>query len=92
MHIDDDLETLLATPPERVTADILDLDRNQPLRPAARRIAEDPVAMLPRLADTIRVWFDAAIAPHWPRMRVFYVTTDLALSLLNANTYRSGRD
>jgi DNA-binding transcriptional ArsR family regulator len=69
MHIDDDLGTLLATPPERVTADILDLARNQPLRPAARRIADDPVTMLPRLADTIRAWFDVAIAPHWPRMR-----------------------
>jgi len=67
--IDDDLDTLLATPPERVTADILDLARNLPLRPAARRIADDPVTMLPRLADTIRTWFDAAIAPHWPRMR-----------------------
>jgi hypothetical protein len=72
VDLDAELEVVRSTPPERVTADLLDLERNRPLRPFARALADDPRGMLPVLVTAVRVWFDAAIAPHWPRMRALF--------------------
>ncbi|HTJ37637.1 MAG TPA: ArsR family transcriptional regulator [Dactylosporangium sp.] len=67
--IDEELATVLATPHDEVRRDILVTAQSRPLAPLARAVADDPAAMLPRLAGAVRAWHDAAILPHWPRMR-----------------------
>jgi DNA-binding transcriptional ArsR family regulator len=67
--IGEELETVLATPADEVRRDILVTAQSRELAPLGRRVADEPAAMLPRLAEAIRTWHDAAILPHWPRMR-----------------------
>ncbi|MGI5241615.1 ArsR/SmtB family transcription factor [Dactylosporangium sp. CA-139066] len=67
--IGEELATVLATPPDEVRRDILITEEYRPLAPLAQSVADDPDGMLPRLAGAIQVWYDAALRPHWPRMR-----------------------
>jgi DNA-binding transcriptional ArsR family regulator len=63
------LDQLMATPPERITAEILDCDRWRPISAVARAAAENPDGVLDRLRAAIQAWHDLAIAPHWSRMQ-----------------------
>ncbi|MET7880585.1 ArsR/SmtB family transcription factor [Micromonospora profundi] len=65
--LDIELATLVATPPEAVRAslDTLPGPRSSPLA----ALYADPPTHLGRLADAIRAYTDAVIAPYWPRMR-----------------------
>jgi DNA-binding transcriptional ArsR family regulator len=65
----DELDTVLATPPAEVRRDVLVTAESRPLSPLAQRVADEPETMLPRLVAAVRAWHDAAILPHWPRMR-----------------------
>ncbi|MFG2044111.1 ArsR family transcriptional regulator [Dactylosporangium sp. NPDC048998] len=65
----EELATVLASPPEEVRRDILVTEGSGPLAPLARVVADDPEGMVPRLVAAVRAWHDAAIRPHWPRMR-----------------------
>jgi DNA-binding transcriptional ArsR family regulator len=67
--IAEELANVLATPHDEVRRDILITRESQPLAPFAQAVADDPAAMLPRLVGAVRAWYDAAILPHWPRMR-----------------------
>jgi DNA-binding transcriptional ArsR family regulator len=69
MDIETELATLAATPPEGVAKDLYDIERNRPLTPFGRRLAEDPVTFLPAVVEALHRWFEVAIAPEWPRVR-----------------------
>ncbi|WP_018348974.1 ArsR/SmtB family transcription factor [Longispora albida] len=70
VEIGEELAAIRATPPEIVALDILATDRPAvPSHPLARTVAADPVTWLPRIADAVAAWWDAAILPYWPRMR-----------------------
>ncbi|MGH3320019.1 MAG: DUF5937 family protein [Streptosporangiaceae bacterium] len=59
-----ELATLRATPTDRVREDLRDLH--------GERIAaldEDPAGGLQRLAEVIEAYWEAALAPYWPRIR-----------------------
>jgi len=61
-----ELEAVRRTAPEQVVADIADVP-NVPAEVAAR-ISADPGAALERIAGTLRVYWDTALAEHWPRI------------------------
>ncbi|WP_433065425.1 ArsR family transcriptional regulator [Dactylosporangium sp. CS-033363] len=67
--IGDELATVRATPGEEVRRDVLVTAASRPLDPLAQRVADEPDVMLPRLVEAVQAWHDAAIAPHWARMR-----------------------
>ncbi|MGC1215716.1 MAG: DUF5937 family protein [Micromonospora sp.] len=62
-----ELATLAATPPEAVRASLDELPG--PRTPCLAALYADPPAGLARLAEVIAAYWDAAIAPYWPRMR-----------------------
>jgi DNA-binding transcriptional ArsR family regulator len=64
-----ELDELMTTPRERITADILDCANWRPLTAVARAAAANPDGVLDRLRAAIEAWHDLAIAPHWARMQ-----------------------
>lgn len=64
------LEQIAATPPSVVVQDLLATTPSRPLNPFGQALLTDPRGLLPQLVDAVRVWYDEAIAPDWPRMRV----------------------
>jgi DNA-binding transcriptional ArsR family regulator len=69
-----ELAALRATPPRRVQAGL-------PADPALAAFRADPEAGLDRLCAQIEAYFDAAIAPYWPRI----------LALLEGDVLRRAR-
>ncbi|MET7950899.1 DUF5937 family protein [Micromonospora sp. NPDC005324] len=65
--LDIELASLVATPAEAVRASLDELPgpRSSPLA----ALYADPPCHLARLAEAIRAYVDAVIAPYWPRMR-----------------------
>ncbi|SIQ25286.1 ArsR/SmtB family transcription factor [Micromonospora avicenniae] len=63
------LEQIAATPPAVVVQDLLATTPRLPLSPFGLALLADPRGLLPQLVDAVRVWYDEAIAPDWPRMR-----------------------
>jgi DNA-binding transcriptional ArsR family regulator len=66
-EIEAELDRVLATPLDRVTADIL---RTYPdgVPVAARPFVEDPGAALAATADEMAAFWEVAVAPWWPRL------------------------
>ena len=59
-----------ATPPEQALAEIQRSYRRKPsLPPVLETFVEDPAAGVAAVADLLRVYWDRALAPHWPRLR-----------------------
>ncbi|WP_406108839.1 DUF5937 family protein [Micromonospora globbae] len=65
--LDVELAALAAAPAEAVRAD-LDAQPG-PRSPRVAELYDDPPAGLRRLAEVVRAYGDAVIAPYWPRMR-----------------------
>ncbi|WP_086819821.1 DUF5937 family protein [Allokutzneria sp. NRRL B-24872] len=63
--IADELEALRAVPADEVRAGVDLLDRPAPLHP----LYDDPVRGLAELAETVAAYWEAALLPHWPRIR-----------------------
>ncbi|MFF0172290.1 ArsR/SmtB family transcription factor [Micromonospora profundi] len=63
------LDQIAATPPAVVVQDLLATTPRRPLSPFGLALLADPRRLLPQLVDAVRVWYDEAIAPDWPRMR-----------------------
>ncbi|WP_319460461.1 helix-turn-helix domain-containing protein [Micromonospora sp. RTP1Z1] len=63
------LGQIAATPPDVVVRDLLATTPNRPLSPFGRALCDDPGGRLPELVTALRVWYDEAIAPAWPRIR-----------------------
>lgn len=65
-RIGSELDRVRATPPAQVTAEIM---RAYPRKPAAvRPFADDPAGTLAALAEQMRAFWDAALAPWWARI------------------------
>ncbi|WP_308129990.1 DUF5937 family protein [Kitasatospora aureofaciens] len=58
---------LAAADPAAVRRDLARIDSE--LHPLVAELARDPEPGLARLAAEVRAYWDAAIAPHWPRMQ-----------------------
>ncbi|MFD6567186.1 ArsR family transcriptional regulator [Micromonospora profundi] len=69
VEMDDQLDQIAATPPAVVVQDLLATTPRRPLSPFGRALLAEPRGLLPQLVDALRVWYDEAIAPDWPRMR-----------------------
>ncbi|MCO1596820.1 winged helix-turn-helix domain-containing protein [Micromonospora sp. RHAY321] len=63
------LDQIAATPPDVVVQDLLATTPRRPLSAYGRALLTEPRELLPQLVDAVRVWYDEAIAPDWPRMR-----------------------
>jgi hypothetical protein len=61
-----EFDTIRQTEPERVIADIADVP-NVPHATAAR-IRQDPEAAVVRIVDTLQIYWQVALAEHWPRI------------------------
>jgi len=66
-RLDRELDRLRALPPAQVRADLDAM--TGPRTPALAALYADPPAGLDRLAGQVTAYWDAAIAPHWPRMQ-----------------------
>jgi DNA-binding transcriptional ArsR family regulator len=65
--LDDELALLTATDPDRCRADLLDAYGG--VQPLLAPLHDDPPEGLRGLARQIRAYFDAVLAPSWPRIR-----------------------
>ncbi|MDG4761508.1 ArsR family transcriptional regulator [Micromonospora sp. WMMD710] len=69
VEIAEQLDQIAATPPDVVVQDLLATTPRRPLSPFGQALLADPRGLLPQLVDAVRLWYDEAIAPDWPRMR-----------------------
>ncbi|MFD7734757.1 DUF5937 family protein [Kitasatospora phosalacinea] len=68
--LDEELAAVAATPAERIRADLDHLRHHQGRSgPRARALRADPAAHLPGLLAELRICWETALAPHWPRIR-----------------------
>ncbi|GGW96508.1 ArsR/SmtB family transcription factor [Streptomyces chartreusis] len=72
--LEDQLAVVRATPPELVRRDLLATHAPHPLPDALRQITapgDEPVTeLLEELSELLLRYWESAIAPHWPRMRL----------------------
>lgn len=66
--LDDELEIVLGTPAPVVREDLAATAAGRAAA-VTRAALNEPGAVLKALVEAARAWHDAAIAPHWPRMR-----------------------
>jgi DNA-binding transcriptional ArsR family regulator len=69
--IEQELAALRATSVEQVRHDIGLFRSENPRSPLVRTWLADPAGELARLADTLRAYWEVALAPAWPRIRAF---------------------
>jgi Helix-turn-helix domain/Family of unknown function (DUF5937) len=68
-ELEDELEQMLATPPERVRFELRRAYDGRPLPAVLEPLERDPARELPALADLFRAYWDRALAPVWARVR-----------------------
>src|SRR4051794_21525696 len=68
-ELDDELERMLATPPERVRFELRRAYDGGAMPTVLEPLVRDPARELPALADLFRAYWERALAPHWPRIR-----------------------
>jgi hypothetical protein len=68
-ELDDELDAMLATPPERVRLELRRAYGGRAIPAVLDPLLRDPARELPALADLFRVYWERALAPHWPRIR-----------------------
>jgi hypothetical protein len=68
-EFEDELSAMLATPPERVRAEVRDTYVGRPLPPALQLFIDDPAGALDALGRLVRAYWDRTLASHWPRLR-----------------------
>jgi Family of unknown function (DUF5937)/Helix-turn-helix domain len=69
-EFEDQLAVVVATPPEQARAEVQRSYRRKPPLPAVLEpFVEDPAAGVAAVAELLRVYWDRALAPHWPRVR-----------------------
>src|SRR3954454_17135504 len=67
--LEDELELMLATPPERVRFELRRAYEGRALPAVLEPLLRDPARELPALAGLFRGYWERAVAPHWPRIR-----------------------
>jgi hypothetical protein len=68
-ELDDELEHVLATPPDQVRAEVRRAHRGRPVPAVLRPLMDEPATGVPALVALLRAYWERAIAPHWPRLR-----------------------
>ncbi len=68
-ELEDELEEMLATPPERVRFELRRTYEGRALPAVLEPLVRDPARELPALADLLRAYWERALAPVWPRIR-----------------------
>jgi hypothetical protein len=68
-EIDEEIEAVLATPPDIVRDEVARAYEGHALPAMLAPFVEDPAAALPVLGRALRGYWEAALAPHWPRIR-----------------------
>ena len=69
VELEDELAAMLAVPPEQVAAEVARTYRGRPMPPALQPFVTRPARAVAGLADLVRAYWDAALAPSWPRIR-----------------------
>jgi hypothetical protein len=64
-----ELAEMLATPPERVRAEVERVYAPEPLPAVLAPFADEPEAALAALAELVRAYWTRALDPHWERIR-----------------------
>src|SRR5215218_7722294 len=67
--LDAELSEMLATPPDRVRAEVRRVYAPDPVPTLLRPFVEDPEAAVAGLAALVRAYWARALAPHWERIR-----------------------
>ncbi|MGZ8177256.1 ArsR/SmtB family transcription factor [Williamsia sp. SKLECPSW1] len=80
--VDHEVESIARADPIQVRRDLVDLAEGKPLAPALASMADDPTRLARTVADTLRDYHAAVIAPFW---------SDIARILESDVTYR-GRE
>jgi hypothetical protein len=69
-ELEDELAVVAATPPEQARAEVERSYRRKPPLPAILEpFVADPAAGLAEVVALLRVYWERALAPHWPRVR-----------------------
>lgn len=65
----DELAAVAAVPPDRVRTEVGWVYEGRAVPRILRPLVDDPAAGLPALVDALAAYWDAALAPVWPRVR-----------------------
>src|SRR3954469_3628510 len=68
-ELDDELDEMLATPPEQIRAEVQRTYRGQPPPDVLAPFVDDPARAVRDLADLMRAYWERTLAAHWPRIR-----------------------
>ena len=68
-ELEDEVQAMLAVPPDQVRAEVVRSYRGRPLPPALEPFVTDPAGALADLAGLVRAYWERALAVHWPRIR-----------------------
>ncbi len=68
-ELEDELAEMLATPPDRVRAEVAHAYRKTALPSVLYPFVDDPEAAVAQLADLVRTYWQRALAAHWGRLR-----------------------
>ncbi|HUO73278.1 MAG TPA: DUF5937 family protein [Solirubrobacteraceae bacterium] len=69
-QIDDELGEMLATPADRIRAEVRFAYPDAPLPAILQPFIDDPEAAVVQLAAVIRTYWEKLVAPHWERLRM----------------------
>ena len=67
--IEDDLATMLATPPQQIRAEVLEAYPGERVPRVLDGFLEEPRVAVDRLGALMRVYWERALAPYWERVR-----------------------
>jgi Family of unknown function (DUF5937)/Helix-turn-helix domain len=68
-ELDDELDEMLATPPDQIRAEVQRTYRGQPPPDVLAPFVDDPARAVRDLADLMRAYWERTLAAHWPRIR-----------------------
>jgi DNA-binding transcriptional ArsR family regulator len=68
-EFEDELEVMVATPPDLISAEVRYAYAGRPLPPALEPFVREPRCAVERLAELMRTYWERCLAEDWPRIR-----------------------
>ncbi|MGW6201206.1 DUF5937 family protein [Kribbella sp. NPDC055110] len=68
--VEEELAKVRATPPRRAVADVIRAYDGRRLPPVLEQLCETPRRLRDRIGTAIASYWELAVEPHWPRMRM----------------------
>ncbi len=68
-EFEDELEVMVATPPDLISAEVRYAYEGRPLPPALEPFVREPRCAVERLAELMRTYWERCLAEDWPRIR-----------------------